>query len=93
MDGMQVLGAIIGSAIVRGLTPEDERDDSLLGANVFVRAPGHTKDRAFGGAPLQSSPSSHLLSMVAMSSVNPVHHWLPFCFGSLTQPTFLIRTF
>jgi hypothetical protein len=56
---MQVLGAIIGSAIVRGLTPDDDRDDSLLGANVFVRFPGHTKDRAFGGAPLQPSPTRH----------------------------------
>lgn len=50
---VQVLGAIIGSAIVRGLTPDDDRDDSLLGSNVFVRTPGNTKDRAFGGtAPL-----------------------------------------
>jgi hypothetical protein len=59
-DGVQVVGAIVASSIVFGLTPKDDRDDSLLGGNVFVRTPGHTKDRAFGGAPLQPSPSSRV---------------------------------
>lgn len=48
---MQILGAIIASAIVLGLVPDDARDDHLLGANTFdaVRGNGNTKDRAFGG--------------------------------------------
>lgn len=52
----QVLGAIIASAIVLGLTASAKRDDALLGANVYDDAAatttGNTKTRAFGGTPL-----------------------------------------
>lgn len=46
----QVLGAIIASAIVRGMTPDGLRDDALFGAHVYDEDNifGNTKDRAFG---------------------------------------------
>lgn len=55
---LQIIGAIVASAIVLGLVYEDDRDHSEVGANVYNDRPGLTQTRAFGGAPPGSPPSA-----------------------------------
>jgi hypothetical protein len=63
---LQIIGAIVASAIVRGLTFEDLRDDAMFGGNVFLKPmPGLTKSRAFGGA--------HARAPLPHSSMHAVH--------------------
>eukprot|EP00892_Ulva_mutabilis_P009225 jgi/Ulvmu1/6675/UM030_0006.1 len=44
----QIVGAILASAIVLGLVFEDDRDHSLIGANVYRDRPGMSQTRALG---------------------------------------------
>lgn len=56
---LQVLGAIIASAIVLGLKADDRRDDALVGANIYNDLDGNTKTRAFGGMLLRHCNHQH----------------------------------
>ena len=75
---VQILGAIIASAIVLGLVFEDDRDHNPLGANTYQHRPGMTRTRAFGGTPPPPPPPT------------PARVW-EFAFSSLDSHSMLAK--